>query len=285
MAKQIEGVSERILNCAKEEFLDKGYTDASLRVIAAAAETSTNSIYVRFKDKEGLFSAIVEPVLNEMIERFLKIQETFYHMDQASQRAHMAEYADGGTMELVQYMYEHLDEFRLLLDASYGTRFHNFVDELVRIEVDYEGAVQATNAMSSSMIEYINGIEVIKAFNQGKTSYARLAEKVRANAQYYFDWMRRSQLGMSMAYAFFPAQMLTVLPFGWLFYTHGTPSIGTFLTVIIDPENEAVIQKAVARLVADKTVTDIEAVCMILARAEYLVLPQRTRPKKQVEGR
>ena len=97
--------------------------------------------------------------------------------------------------------------------------------------------------------------------------------------------MRRSQLGMSMAYAFFPAQMLTVLPFGWLFYTHGTPSIGTFLTVIIDPENEAVIQKAVARLVADKTVTDIEAVCMILARAEYLVHTQRTRPKKQVEGR
>lgn len=137
MAKQIEGVSERILNCAKEEFQDKGYTDASLRVIAAAAETSTNSIYVRFKDKEGLFSAIVEPVLNEMIERFLKIQETFYHMDQASQRAHMAEYADGGTMELVQYMYDHLDEFRLLLDASYGTRFHNFVDELVRIEVEY----------------------------------------------------------------------------------------------------------------------------------------------------
>lgn len=137
MAKQIEGVSERILSCARAEFLDKGYTDASLRVIAAAAETSTNSVYVRFKDKEGLFSAIVEPVLNEMIERFLKIQEAFHHMDGAAQRAHMAEYADGGTMELVQYMYDHLDEFRLLLDASYGTRFHNFVDELVRIEVEY----------------------------------------------------------------------------------------------------------------------------------------------------
>lgn len=98
---------------------------------------------------------------------------------------------------------------------------------------DYEGAVRATNEMSSIMIEYINGIEVIKAFNQGKTSYTRLAEKVRANAQYYYDWMRRSQLGMSMAYAFFPAQMLTVLPFGWLFYTHGTLSVETFITVII----------------------------------------------------
>ena len=98
---------------------------------------------------------------------------------------------------------------------------------------DFAGAVQATNEMSSAMIEYIHGIEVIKAFNQGKKSYARLTDKVRANAQYYFDWMRRSQLGMSMAYAFFPAQMLTVLPLGWVFYLHGTLPIETFITVII----------------------------------------------------
>lgn len=137
MAKQIEGVSERILACAKQEFLENGYKDASLRVIAAAANTSTNSIYVRFKDKEGLFSAIVEPTLNGMTELFLKIQEEFHHMDPDAQTAHMAQYADGGTMELVNYMYDHLDEFRLLLDSSYGTRFHNFVDELVRIEVEY----------------------------------------------------------------------------------------------------------------------------------------------------
>lgn len=49
----------------------------------------------------------------------------------------MPKYADGGTIELIDYMYEYLDEFRLLLDSSYGTRFHNFVDELVRIEVEY----------------------------------------------------------------------------------------------------------------------------------------------------
>ena len=144
MAKQIEGVSERILACARGEFWDKGFTGASLRTIAAAADTSTNSIYVRFGDKEGLFSAIVEPVLNEMTERFLKIQEEFHQMDRAAQAAHMAQYADGGTLELVEYMYEHLDEFRLLLDASYDTRFHNFVDALVRIEVEYTGKYMET---------------------------------------------------------------------------------------------------------------------------------------------
>ena len=137
MAKQIEGVAERIIAAAKQEFLEKGYVDASLRTIAAAAETSTNSIYVRFGDKEGLFSAIVEPALSEMVERFIKIQESFHQKDREAQAAQMPEYADGGTAALMDYMYDHLDEFRLLLDASYGTRFHNFVDQLVRIEVEY----------------------------------------------------------------------------------------------------------------------------------------------------
>ena len=58
MAKQIEGVYERLIACAKDEFLEKGYNDASLRTIAAKAKTSTNSIYVRFGDKAGLFEAI-----------------------------------------------------------------------------------------------------------------------------------------------------------------------------------------------------------------------------------
>ncbi len=130
-------MAERIVDAAKREFLDKGYVDASLRTIAAEADTSTNSIYVRFGDKEGLFSAIVEPVLNEMTERFLRIQERFHLMTPEEQAERMPKYADGGTSELIDYMYEHLEEFRLLLDASYGTRFHNFVDELVRIEVEY----------------------------------------------------------------------------------------------------------------------------------------------------
>ncbi|MDD6662115.1 MAG: TetR/AcrR family transcriptional regulator [Lachnospiraceae bacterium] len=137
MAKQIEGVYDRILECARTEFLENGYTDASLRTIASAAGTSTNSIYVRFRDKEGLFCAIVEPVVNGMTQRFIEIQERFHQMDGEEQSEEMIDYAQDGMKTLVDYMYDHFDEFLLLLDASHGTRFHNFVDELVRIEVDY----------------------------------------------------------------------------------------------------------------------------------------------------
>lgn len=137
MAKQVEGVYERLIECAKEEFLEKGFSDASLRVIAAKAGTSTNSIYVRFKDKEGLFEAIVRPAVDGVMEMFCGILETFSGFEADVQKEQVNEYSFAGMEKLLDYMYEHFDEFRLLLDASYGTKFQNFVDELTRIEVEY----------------------------------------------------------------------------------------------------------------------------------------------------
>jgi AcrR family transcriptional regulator len=137
MAKQIEGVYERILECAKKEFLEKGYMDASLRTIASEAETSTNSIYVRFKDKEGVFGAIVEPVSEEFMSKFMNVQETFHAFDSETQRKEVGQYSSGEMLKMVDYIYEHFDEFRLLLDASHGTKFQNFVDRLVSVEEEY----------------------------------------------------------------------------------------------------------------------------------------------------
>ena len=137
MAKQIEGVYEPVLACAKNEFLEKGYKDASLRVIAQAAGTSTGSIYTRFKDKAGLFDAIVGPAADQLKDMFVEIQENFHSLDDSTQEAEMGEYTSRHQMEMLEYIYDHFDEFRLLLDCSDGTRFSGFVDELVDIEVEY----------------------------------------------------------------------------------------------------------------------------------------------------
>ena len=137
MAKQIEGVYESVLACAKKEFLEKGYKDASLRVIAQAAGTSTGSIYTRFKDKAGLFNAIVGPAADQLKDMFVEIQENFHSLDDSTQEAEMGEYTSRHQMEMLEYIYDHFDEFRLLLDCSDGTRFSSFVDELVDIEVEY----------------------------------------------------------------------------------------------------------------------------------------------------
>ena len=66
---------------------------------------------------------------------------------------------------------------------------------------DYQGAVETTQAMNETIVEYIGGIEVIKAFNQGKNSYEKFSSRVRANAAYYYNWMKKCQFGMALAYA------------------------------------------------------------------------------------
>lgn len=137
MRNRIAGVYERVIECATEEFLEKGYMDASLRAIAEKAGTSTNSIYVRFKDKEGLFAAIVEPVSEEFMSRCLDIQETFHGFDSETQRREVGTYSGNAMLDMMDYIYDHFDEFRLLLDSSYGTKFHNFVDRLVSMEEEY----------------------------------------------------------------------------------------------------------------------------------------------------
>lgn len=137
MAKQIAGVYERVLECAKREFRAKGYMDASLREIAKAADTSTGSIYTRFGDKEGLFREIVEPVAEGMKQMFLEVQEQFHQMKAEVQQEIMPAYTSQGQLRMLDYIYAHFEEFHLLLDASYGTKWQHFVDELVEIEVEY----------------------------------------------------------------------------------------------------------------------------------------------------
>lgn len=98
---------------------------------------------------------------------------------------------------------------------------------------DYEGAVKTTQEMNGTIVEYINGIEVIKAFNQGKSSYAKFTDRVRANASYFYNWMKRCQFGTAMGYAVAPATLITILPVGWIWYSNGSLPIETFITVII----------------------------------------------------
>ena len=99
--------------------------------------------------------------------------------------------------------------------------------------VQYEGSVKVNREMNSAIIEYVNGIEVIKTFNQDKRSYAKYKEKVIANARYFYEWMKSCQLPVSLSKNISPTTMITVLPFGWYFYISGSLSAEVFISVII----------------------------------------------------
>jgi len=117
--------------------MEKGYNDASLRIIAQNADTSTSSIYTRFGDKKRLFDALVKGPADEMQRYYCDIQERFSkEPPEYKQRVHF-DYAKEKMYELVDFIYDHFDAFKLLIDCSEGAGYDNYVHDLVDIEVEY----------------------------------------------------------------------------------------------------------------------------------------------------
>lgn len=67
MAKRVAGVTEKLMECAKEEFLANGYENASLRIIAEKAGSSKGAIYIRYPDKESLYRSLVQPAADGFV--------------------------------------------------------------------------------------------------------------------------------------------------------------------------------------------------------------------------
>lgn len=97
----------------------------------------------------------------------------------------------------------------------------------------YEGSILASRQMNNAVVEYVNGIEVIKAFNQSAKSYKKYTDAVNYDASYFYNWMKSCQWPMSAYTAICPATLLTVLPLGFLFYAGGSLTVTDFITVII----------------------------------------------------
>lgn len=93
--------------------------------------------------------------------------------------------------------------------------------------------VRVGQHMNATAVEYINGIEVIKAFGQSASSYNKFTDAVHHNANYGLDWMKEVQLYFSMGIGIWPAVLIGVLPAGCIFYRGGSLTAGDFITIMI----------------------------------------------------
>lgn len=97
----------------------------------------------------------------------------------------------------------------------------------------YGAVVQAGKHMSAATVEYINGIEVIKAFNQSASSYAKFTDAVHKNAELVLDWMKSTQGYSALMMTIWPAVLIGILPAGCIFYMNGSLDAPTFITIMI----------------------------------------------------
>lgn len=103
--------------------------------------------------------------------------------------------------------------------GSYEARFKNYVIKNKRL--------------NDVAVEYIGGIEVIKAFNQSASSYEKFTTAAKEAAYSAIDWMRSTLPFFSLAMSVFPAVLVSVLPIGTMLYMKGSLPIETFIVSII----------------------------------------------------
>ena len=97
----------------------------------------------------------------------------------------------------------------------------------------YGAVVQASKHMSATTVEYIGGIEVIKAFNQSAASYGKFTQAVRQSADLMLDWMKSTQGYSALMMTIWPAVLIGVLPIGCVFYRSGSLTAPDFITIAI----------------------------------------------------
>ena len=128
---------ERIHTAAKNEFLKKGYKSAALRKIAEAAKVTTGALYGYYPDKISIFNSLVEKEAKTLTEWFRSTMKSFNNMPADVKVNQMHEYSEEKLLDMMDYIYDHYDAFKLIICCSEGTEYDGFIDVLADIEVEY----------------------------------------------------------------------------------------------------------------------------------------------------
>lgn len=123
----------RIVEAAKKEFLEYGFTDASLRRIASEAKIQVSGLYKHFSSKEEMFESLIEPVVEGFYALYSRIEGEYFEEIEKIDEAYDWDGLEE-TVRAMEYMYDHLDEFILIITKSQGTKYEDFTHEIAELE-------------------------------------------------------------------------------------------------------------------------------------------------------
>ena len=141
-----------------------------------------------------------------------------------------------------------------------------------------ENYMRSANDMNSSLVEYVNGIQVIKAFNRSASSYGKYSKSVNYFHDSTMEWWSQCWFWNAAARAVLPSTLSGTLPVGAWLYMEGTLSLPVFLISLVVPLG------FVAPLM--KVSEAMEQVSMIKGNLEqvtaFLKTPELVRPSEPV---
>lgn len=121
---------ENILKAARAEFSKNGFENASIREIARKSGVTSAALYRHCTGKENLFSQLVEPSLCEF--RRWRKNHIATKYAQIEENVSVAELMKNNDIDMIrEIIYPRREDFKLILTKSRGTRYENFLHDMV----------------------------------------------------------------------------------------------------------------------------------------------------------
>ena len=164
---------------------------------------------------------------NILVERIDSIETTLAHI--------VPEFTSNLLAPVIILIYFFLTDWRLALWSLVPVvvGFLSYFGMMLDYKPSFERTVQTTKDLNDAAVEYIDGIEVIKAFGKTESSYAKFTKAAMAYADSFISWMKRCSIFHALMMVVTPYTLLTVLPFGAHYVANGTLAISDFVICII----------------------------------------------------
>ena len=184
MALRDHALDEKILTAAREEFLEKGYSGASLRKIAEKAGATVGAIQTRYKSKDALFGCLLKPLLDGIESLFRNTKADYYSGGDADFLAGLKVSMGHESAAILHLIFDHYEEAVLLLCRSAGSGYAQCFDRIVQSKIQ-ESIAFFHAAGVSGVDEGLLGLLIAAQFD----SYRRIVAECpdRETAERYLD--------------------------------------------------------------------------------------------------
>lgn len=164
---------------------------------------------------------------NILVERIDSIETTLAHI--------VPEFTSNLLAPIMILIYFFIIDWRLalwsLLPVFVG--LFSYFGMMIDFKPNFEKTVKATKELNDAAVEYIDGIEVIKAFSKTESSYEKFSKAATGYANSFINWMKKCSIYHALMMTITPYTLLTVLPFGAHYVENGTLSLSNFVLCII----------------------------------------------------
>lgn len=164
---------------------------------------------------------------NIMVERIDSIETTLAHV--------VPEFTSNLLAPIIVIVYFFMVDWRLALFSFIPivVGFATYMGMMIDFQENYNRTVEKTKALNDAAVEYIDGIEVIKAFGKTESSYAKFTKAAKENADSYINWMKKCSFFQAAMFVITPYTLATVLPIGAHYVSNGSLTTADFVVCII----------------------------------------------------